>query len=126
MLGCPEGAELFQLACPRRSGIASQFVRHGGCAAITSGVLWHANGRWRSDFPCCRDASPLPQKVKLLTLGLAERANEGVSVGSYLSQDGKVGANFVIRAETKLWRSVADQITQALEGGASLSPTVEF
>ena len=58
-----------------------------------------------------------PESEVAELLGAAEKANPGVSIGSYpFFKSGKVGGNFVVRSEDAgQARAVADGLTAALE-----------
>ena len=120
MARVPEGAELIPNRMSGAPGIriGNLFVM-AGVPHITAGMLDALTGTLEGGRPLVSVTigAFAPESEVAELLRSAEKANEGVSVGSYpFFKNGKVGGNFVVRSEDEaLARRVADGLTTALE-----------
>ena len=120
MARVPEGAELIPNHMSGAPGIriGNLFVM-AGVPHITAGMLDALTGTLEGGRPLVSVTigAYAPESEVAELLGAAEKANPGVSIGSYpFFKQGKVGGNFVVRSEDEaLARSVADGLTAALE-----------
>ena len=120
MARVPEGAELIPNRMSGAPGIriGNLFVM-AGVPHITAGMLDALTGTLEGGKPLVSVTigAFAPESEVAEILRSAEKANEGVSIGSYpFFKDGKVGGNFVVRSEdAALARMVADVLTRDLE-----------
>ena len=120
MARVPEGAELIPNRMSGAPGIRVEnlFVM-AGVPHITAGMLDALTGTLEGGRPLVSVTigAFAPESEVAEILRSAEKANEGVSIGSYpFFKQGKVGGNFVIRSEDEsLARLVADGLTTSLE-----------
>ncbi len=120
MARVPEGAELIPNHMSGAPGIkiGNLFVM-AGVPHITAGMLDALTGTLEGGAPLVSVTigAFAPESEVAELLRSAEKANDGVSIGSYpFFKQGKVGGNFVVRSEDEaLARRVADELTTALE-----------
>ena len=120
MARVPEGAELIPNRMSGAPGIriGNMFVM-AGVPHITAGMLDALIGTLEGGRPLVSVTigAFAPESEVAGLLQAAEKANDGVSIGSYpFFKAGKVGGNFVVRSEDEaLARSVADQLSRDLE-----------
>ncbi len=120
MARVPEGAELIPNHMSGAPGIriGNLFVM-AGVPHITAGMLDALTGTLEGGRPLVSVTigAYAPESEVAELLGAAEKANPGVSIGSYpFFKSGKVGGNFVVRSEDAgQARAVADGLTAALE-----------
>ena len=120
MARVPEGAELIPNRMSGAPGIkvGNLFVM-AGVPHITAGMLDALTGTLEGGAPLVSVTigAFAPESEVAELLRSAEKANDGVSIGSYpFFKQGKVGGNFVIRSEDEaLARTVANELTTALE-----------
>ncbi len=120
MARVPEGAELIPNKMSGAPGIkVDNLFIMAGVPHITAGMLDALTGTLEGGRPLVSVTigAFAPESEVAELLRSAEKANEGVSVGSYpFFKQGKVGGNFVVRSEDEsLARRVADDLTSALE-----------
>jgi molybdenum cofactor synthesis domain-containing protein len=120
MARVPEGAELIPNPVSGAPGI-----RHGnifimaGIPHITAGMLEGLTGQLEGGRPLVSVTvgAFAPESEVADLLRAAEKANEGVAIGSYpFFKEGRVGSNFVVRSEDE---SLAGLVAQEL--GAALA-----
>ena len=120
MARVPEGAELIPNRMSGAPGIRidNLFVM-AGVPHITAGMLDALTGTLEGGRPLVSVTigAFAPESEVAELLFAAEKANEGVSIGSYpFFKAGKVGGNFVVRSEDEaLARAVANGLGRALE-----------
>ena len=120
MARVPEGAELIPNRMSGAPGIkvGNLFVM-AGVPHITAGMLDALTGTLEGGAPLVSVTigAFAPESEVAELLRSAEKANDGVSIGSYpFFKQGKVGGNFVIRSEDEaVARTVANELTTALE-----------
>ena len=120
MARVPEGAELIPNRMSGAPGIkiGNLFVM-AGVPHITAGMLDALTGTLEGGRPLVSVTigAFAPESEVAELLGAAEKANEGVSIGSYpFFKQGKAGGNFVVRSEDEAQaRRVADALTSDLE-----------
>ena len=120
MARVPKGAELIPNRMSGAPGIrvGNLFVM-AGVPHITAGMLDALTGTLEGGRPLVSVTigAFAPESEVAELLGTTEKANEGVSIGSYpFFKAGKVGGNFVIRSEDAvLARRVADELAVALD-----------
>jgi len=120
MARVPEGAELIPNRMSGAPGIrvGNLFVM-AGVPHITAGMLDALTGKLEGGRPLVSVTigAYAPESEVAGLLLAAERANEGVSIGSYpFFKAGKVGGNFVVRSEDEaLARAVAERLGGELE-----------
>jgi molybdenum cofactor synthesis domain-containing protein len=120
MARVPEGAELIPNRMSGAPGIriGNLFVM-AGVPHITAGMLDALTGTLEGGAPLVSVTigAFAPESEVAELLGRAEKANEGVSIGSYpFFKNGRVGGNFVVRSEDEaLARTVADGLARDLE-----------
>ena len=121
MARVPEGADLIPNRMSGAPGIRIEniFVM-AGVPHITAGMLDALTGTLEGGRPLVSVTigAFAPESEVAELLRSAEKANEGVSIGSYpFFKQGKVGGNFVVRSEDEaLARRVADELATAIEG----------
>ena len=120
MARVPEGAELIPNRMSGAPGIrlGNLFIL-AGVPHITAGMLDALTGTLEGGRPLVSvtlGAWAAESEVADL-LGAAERAHDGVSIGSYpFFKEGKVGANFVVRSEdAALAEACAEDLAAALK-----------
>jgi len=119
MARVPEGAELIRNYLSGAPGIrlGNIFIL-AGVPHICAGMLDALTGTLEGGRPLVSVTvgAWAPESEVADLLRQAERANEGVAIGSYpFFKQGKVGANFVVRSEEEqLARKVADDLESAL------------
>jgi molybdenum cofactor synthesis domain-containing protein len=118
MARVPEGAELIRNRMSGAPGIriGSLFVL-AGVPHIAAGMLDALTGELEGGLPLVSRTigSWGPESEVAELLASTERAFEGVAIGSYpFFKDGRVGANFVVRATDQ---AVVDACTDALAEG---------
>ena len=119
MARVPEGAELIPNHMSGAPGIRlDNMFLLAGVPHITAGMLDALTGTLEGGRPLVSVTigAMAPESEVAELLREAERAHQGVSVGSYpFFRAGKVGANFVVRSEDmSLARRAAEAIGQAL------------
>ena len=120
MARVPEGADLIPNRMSGAPGIriGNLFVM-AGVPHITAGLLDALTGTLEGGRPLVSVTigAFAPESEVAEVLRSAEKANEGVSIGSYpFFKQGKVGGNFVVRSEDEaLARRVADELSTAME-----------
>ena len=120
MARVPEGADLIPNRMSGAPGIriGNLFVM-AGVPHITAGMLDALTGTLEGGRPLVSVTigAFAPESEVAEVLRSAEKANEGVSIGSYpFFKQGKVGGNFVVRSEDEaLARRVADELSTAME-----------
>jgi molybdenum cofactor synthesis domain-containing protein len=120
MARVPEGAELIPNRMSGAPGIriGNLFVM-AGVPHITAGMLDALTGTLEGGAPLVSVTigAFAPESEVAELLRSAEKANDGVSIGSYpFFKQGQVGGNFVVRSEDAgLARRVADELTVSLE-----------
>jgi len=120
MARVPEGAELIPNKMSGAPGIriGNLFVM-AGVPHITAGMLDALTGTLEGGAPLVSVTigAFAPESEVAELLRSAEKANDGVSIGSYpFFKQGKVGGNFVVRSEDEaLARRVADELAVGLE-----------
>ena len=120
MARVPEGAELIPNHMSGAPGIriGNLFVM-AGVPHITAGMLDALTGTLEGGRPLVSVTigAFAPESEVAELLRVAEKANDGVSIGSYpFFKAGKVGSNFVVRSEdAALARQVADGLSRDLE-----------
>ena len=120
MARVPDGAELIPNRMSGAPGIkiGNLFVM-AGVPHITAGMLDALTGTLEGGAPLVSVTigAFAPESEVAELLRASEKANEGVSIGSYpFFKQGKVGSNFVVRSEDEaLARRVADELTTGLE-----------
>ncbi len=120
MARVPEGADLIPNRMSGAPGIkiGNVFVM-AGVPHITAGMLDALTGTLEGGRPLVSVTigAFAPESEVAELLRSAEKANAGVSVGSYpFFKHGRVGGNFVMRSEDEeLARRVADELTTELE-----------
>ena len=121
MARVPEGANLIPNRMSGAPGIRIEniFVM-AGVPHITAGMLDALTGTLEGGRPLVSVTigAFAPESEVADLLRSAEKASEGVSIGSYpFFKQGKVGGNFVVRSEDEaLARRVADELATAIEG----------
>ena len=121
MARVPEGADLIPNRMSGAPGIRIEniFVM-AGVPHITAGMLDALTGTLEGGRPLVSVTigAFAPESEVADLLRSAEKASEGVSIGSYpFFKQGKVGGNFVVRSEdAALARRVADELATAIEG----------
>ena len=121
MARVPEGAGLIPNRMSGAPGIRIEniFVM-AGVPHITAGMLDALTGTLEGGRPLVSVTigAFAPESEVAELLRSAEKASEGVSIGSYpFFKQGKVGGNFVVRSEdAALARRVADELATAIEG----------
>ena len=120
MARVPDGAELIM---NRVSGAPG--IRHGnifilaGVPHITAGMLDALTGKLEGGRPlvAVTIGGMVPESEVADLLRETERAHEGVVIGSYpFFREGRVGANFVIRSESRAdAQAVADLLVASME-----------
>ncbi|MES2903539.1 MAG: molybdopterin-binding protein [Pseudomonadota bacterium] len=120
MARVPDGAELIPNRMSGAPGIKiDNLYVMAGVPHITAGMLDALTGTLEGGRPLISVTigAFAPESEVADLLRSAEKANPGVSVGSYpFFKLGKVGGNFVIRSEDEaLARRVADELSTALE-----------
>ena len=120
MARVPQGAELIPNRMSGAPGIklGNMFIL-AGVPHITAGMLDALTGTLEGGRPLVSvtlGAWAAESEVADL-LGAAERAHDGVSIGSYpFFKEGRVGANFVVRSEdAALAEACASELSAALE-----------
>jgi len=120
MARVPEGAELIANPVSGAPGIrlGSIFIL-AGVPHITAGMLAGLTGQVEGGRPIVSVTvgAMAPESEVADLLRETERANKGVSIGSYpFFKDGRVGANFVVRSEdAEQAQQVADLLGASLE-----------
>ena len=119
MARVPEGAELIRNYLSGAPGIRlDNIFILAGVPHICAGMLDALTGTLEGGRPLVSVTvgAWAPESEVADLLRQAERANEGVAIGSYpFFKQGKVGANFVVRSEEEqLARKVADDLESAL------------
>ncbi|MCW3798759.1 molybdopterin-binding protein [Sphingomonas sp. BN140010] len=120
MARVPEGAELIANPVSGAPGIrlGSIFIL-AGVPHITAGMLAGLTGQIEGGRPIVSVTvgAMAPESEVADLLRETERANAGVSIGSYpFFREGRVGANFVVRAEdADLAQQTADLLAASLE-----------
>jgi len=119
MARVPEGAELIRNYLSGAPGIRlDNIFILAGVPHICAGMLDALTGTLEGGRPLVSVTvgAWAPESEVADLLRQAERANEGVAIGSYpFFKQGKVGANFVVRSEEeRLARKVADDLESAL------------
>ena len=120
MARVPEGAELIPNHMSGAPGIriGNLFVM-AGVPHITAGMLDALTGTLEGGRPLVSVTigAYAPESEVAELLGAAEKANPGVSIGSYpFFKSGKVGGNFVVRSEDEaLARRVAEELGRELD-----------
>ena len=103
MARVPDGAELLPNPVSGAPGIRiGNLFLMAGVPHITAGMLDGLTGKLEGGRPLVSVTIGgfIPESEVAGLLHAAEKANRGVSIGSYpFFRDGKVGSNFVIRAE---------------------------
>lgn len=126
MARVPDGADLIENRMSGAPGIriGNIFVM-AGVPHITAGMLDALTGTLEGGQPVLSRTIGcwVAESEVADMLGKAERAHEGVSIGSYpFFREGKVGANFVVRAtdQAVMDACIADLITQLEATGRSV------
>lgn len=120
MARVPEGADLIPNRMSGAPGIRIEnlFIM-AGVPHITAGMLDALTGTLEGGRPLVSVTigAFAPESEVAEILRIAEKANAGVSIGSYpFFKDGRVGGNFVVRSEDAgQARTVADELTTALD-----------
>ena len=120
MARVPEGSDLIVNKMSGAPGIrrGNLFIL-AGVPHITAGMLDALTGTLEGGRPLVSVTigAYAPESEVAELLGAAEKANPGVSIGSYpFFKSGKVGGNFVVRSEDAgQARAMADGLTAALE-----------
>ena len=120
MARVPEGAELIPNPVSGAPGIriANLFLM-AGVPHITAGMLEGLTGALEGGRPLVSVTigAFAPESEVADILRRAERANDGVAIGSYpFFKEGRVGSNFVVRSEDReLARRVADGLASDIE-----------
>ena len=121
MARVPEGAELIPNPVSGAPGIRiGNLFLMAGVPHITAGMLDGLTGKLEGGRPLVSVTIGgfIPESEVAALLHAAEKANRGVSIGSYpFFREGKVGSNFVIRAEDSvLAERVASELGEVLAG----------
>lgn len=126
MARVPDGADLIENRMSGAPGIriGNIFVM-AGVPHITAGMLDALTGTLEGGLPVLSRTIGcwVAESEVADMLGKAERAHEGVSIGSYpFFREGKVGANFVVRAtdQAVIDACIADLIAQLEAGGRAV------
>ena len=119
MARVPEGAELVPNRLSGAPGIRiGNLFLMAGVPHITAGMLDALTGTLEGGRPLVSVTigAWAPESEVAGLLRDAERATDGVSIGSYpFFKDGRVGSNFVVRSEEQtLAEAVAGQLAEAL------------
>ncbi len=120
MARAPEGAELIPNRMSGAPGIrfGNLFIM-AGVPHITAGMLDALTGELEGGAPLLSRTIGcwVPESEVADVLRAAERDHEGVQIGSYpFFRDGRVGANFVVRAtDAELLERCVGDLTAALE-----------
>ncbi len=119
MARVPDGAELIPNRMSGAPGIRiGNLFLMAGVPHITAGMLDALTGTLEGGRPLVSVTlgAMAPESEVAAILGEAERANDGVAIGSYpFFKDGRVGSNFVVRSEDQaLAERVADELGAAL------------
>lgn len=120
MARVPEGAELIPNPVSGAPGIRlGSIFMLAGVPHITAGMLEGLTGKLEGGRPLVSVTvgAMAPESEVADLLRETERANAGVSIGSYpFFKEGRVGANFVVRSEdADLARETADMLAASLE-----------
>ncbi|NIJ19571.1 molybdenum cofactor synthesis domain-containing protein [Sphingomonas naasensis] len=118
MARVPEGAELIANRMSGAPGIrvGNLFIL-AGVPHITAGMLDALTGTLEGGLPVLARTvgAWVPESEIAEMLGATERAHPGVAIGSYpFFREGRVGANFVVRATEQ---ALVDQVIDALTAG---------
>ena len=121
MARVPEGAELIPNPVSGAPGIRiGNLFLMAGVPHITAGMLDGLTGKLEGGRPLVSVTIGgfIPESDVAALLHAAEKANRGVSIGSYpFFREGKVGSNFVVRAEdAALAERVASELGEVLAG----------
>ena len=121
MARVPDGAELIPNPVSGAPGIRiGNLFLMAGVPHITAGMLHGLTGKLEGGRPLVSVTIGgfIPESEVAALLHAAEKANRGVSIGSYpFFREGKVGSNFVIRAEDSvLAERVASELGEVLAG----------
>ena len=121
MARVPDGAELIPNPVSGAPGIRiGNLFLMAGVPHITAGMLHGLTGKHEGGRPLVSVTIGgfIPESEVAALLHAAEKANRGVSIGSYpFFREGKVGSNFVIRAEDSvLAERVASELGEVLAG----------
>ena len=121
MARVPDGAELIPNPVSGAPGIRiGNLFLMAGVPHITAGMLDGLTGKLEGGRPLVSVTIGgfIPESEVAALLHAAEKANRGVSIGSYpFFREGKVGSNFVIRAEDSvLAERVASELGEVLAG----------
>ncbi len=119
MARVPQGAALIPNHMSGAPGIRiGNLFLMAGVPHITAGMLDALTGTLEGGRPLVSVTLGgfIPESEVASLLGEAERANDGVAIGSYpFFKDGRVGSNFVVRSEDQaLAEQVADELAAAL------------
>ena len=120
MARVPQGAELIPNPVSGAPGIrVGNLFLMAGVPHITAGMLEGLTGQLEGGRPLVSVTIGgfVPESEVAELLRTAERANEGVAIGSYpFFKEGRVGSNFVVRSEEEaLARAVADGLARDIE-----------
>jgi molybdopterin-biosynthesis enzyme MoeA-like protein len=120
MARVPEGAELIPNRMSGAPGIRiGNLFLLAGVPHIAAGMLDALTGTLEGGRPLVSVTlgAMAPESEVADLLREAERAHDGVAIGSYpFFREGRVGANFVVRSEdAELARSCADLLAASLE-----------
>ena len=126
MARVPEGAELIPNRMSGAPGIrlGSLFIL-AGVPHIAAGMLDSLTGTLEGGLPLLSRVIGcwVPESEVSELLGATERAHDGVAIGSYpFFREGRVGANFVIRATTRTAVDACGEDLLARLRGAGLEP----
>jgi molybdenum cofactor synthesis domain-containing protein len=121
MARVPEGAALIPNPVSGAPGIRiGNIFLMAGVPHITAGMLEGLTGTLEGGRPLVSVTigAFAPESEVADILRAAEKANDGVAIGSYpFFKEGRVGSNFVVRSEDEaLARTVADELASAIEG----------
>jgi molybdenum cofactor synthesis domain-containing protein len=119
MARVPRGAELIENRMSGAPGIRiGNLFLMAGVPHITAGMLDALTGTLEGGRPLVSRTIGgfVPESEVAELLLAAEKANDGVAIGSYpFFREGKVGSNFVIRSEDQaLAEQVASELAEAL------------